>query len=109
MRADARQMAGRQPRRALSGWSQSPDEGVWQARRRGWLSEGSREEDLRSLEVEAEPHFFEADLGHRCAKTAMILRVEHQEAAATRSDELASDGAMPSPQLVPLVDLSVGH
>ncbi len=59
-RADARRMAGRQPRRATWESSRSQAAGAWRARRPGLRRADSREQHLRSFEVEPEADFLEA-------------------------------------------------
>src|SRR5438874_2468607 len=38
-----------------------------------------------------------------------ILRIEQQESAAARADQLSTDRAIAPPELVPLVDLRIAH
>src|SRR5262245_19112072 len=69
----------------------------------------SLEDDLGTLEVEAEAHLAQARLRHRPPQTHLLLGVEHQEATAAGTDQLAAQRPVRLRQLVPLVDPVVAH
>src|SRR5436305_1118532 len=64
---------------------------------------------LRAFEVEPETDLLQARRRHGVAQPRLILRIEHQESAATRADQLAARRAVRHCVIVPLIDVWVGH
>ena len=54
-------------------------------------------------------HLGQPGLAHGMAQAHLVLGVEHQEAAAARPDQLAADRAVVHSEIVPVVDLRIGH
>src|SRR5688572_12060986 len=66
-------------------------------------------DDGRAVVVEAEPNLGQALSFHRRTKCHGIVGEEEQEAPATRTRELAADGAVRASGRVPAVDVRIRH
>src|SRR5206468_10212837 len=70
----------------------------------------SGDDQFGSLEVEAEADFFQAGLAHGMAQFGFSLfGIKHEESSAAGADEFAAKGAAGFGQVVPLIDLGIGH
>src|SRR5581483_2552828 len=63
----------------------------------------------RAVIVEMEADLDEALLAHGMAEPGLVLGDEHEEPAAAGADQLAAGGAVAAPDIVPVIDLRVGH
>jgi hypothetical protein len=59
--------------------------------------------------IDGEAHLGQPGAAHRLPEAAHVLGVEQQEASGAGADELAADGAVVHAELVPAVDVGVGH
>src|SRR5690242_16376364 len=74
------------------------------------LELSSRDHQLRSLKIKAEPHLLQSGLPHRMAQLRLVfLRIKHQKPAAARADEFAPQRPARARQIIPLVDFRIAH
>src|SRR5947209_15766421 len=64
---------------------------------------------FRAFEVEPETDLLQARRRHGVAEPRLILRIEHQESAATGADQLAAGRTILHRVTVPLIDVWIGH
>src|SRR5205085_8840536 len=69
---------------------------------------GSDDHQRRTFVVEAEPDLRQSEAAHRRPQVGLRLRVEEQEAAAARADQLAARCPTLQAGIDPGVDLQVG-
>src|SRR5262249_35863594 len=60
-----------------------------------------------ALEVEAEAHLFEPLLQHGVEEPSLVLRVEHEKAAAAGADQLSAERPVAHGYIVPRVNFGV--
>src|SRR5438067_5587148 len=69
----------------------------------------SLDHNSRAFEIKAKPDLFQSGLTHCMAELRLVVRIEHKKSASARAYELSAERAINHCQIIPLIDLRIGH